>query len=136
MPLSDSELLNYSKEHLFYEIQMFFRLGWILVRLAAIPPIDSVGITIKNALIESFVTHLRNLGSFLSLGKAKFPGDVLAKDFFKQPAEWNPRIPTPLGAALKRSDKEVAHSPPLVLLERAPGRNGNLESAWMRSDPC
>ena len=109
MPRPDSELLNYSKEHLAYEAAMFFKLGWILERLADVPPIDEVRVTVKNALIESFVMHFRCLGSFLCLPNAKYPDDVLAKEFFNNPSQWSPSIPVELSKALKRADKEIAH---------------------------
>jgi hypothetical protein len=65
---------------------------------------------LSNALIESFVVHLRNVTNFLYLDKPKAT-DVVAADSF-DPGVWTslrPAISATLKNARVRANKEVAH---------------------------
>ncbi len=111
-PFSDAYLVAYSAEHLAYEFDMFLWLADVcgnpLVRLGA--PSSADGTHLGNALIESFVVHLRNVIDFLYLDRPK-PTDVVAGHFF-DPNVWHglrPPISSTLEAARVRANKEIAH---------------------------
>jgi hypothetical protein len=66
---------------------------------------------IANALLESFVTHVRNSIDFLYADNPK-PDDVIAEDFFGAPEQWKqhrPALSQALLQAKRRAGKEVAH---------------------------
>ncbi len=78
-PLSDQALLEYSGEHLAYEVQMLrgtaeLLRGPELLRM------------VSNAVIESFGLHLRNLIEFLYEDMPEVD-DLVAGDFFDDPEE-------------------------------------------------
>jgi hypothetical protein len=60
------------------------------------------------ALIESFAIHLRNLFEFF-YNQSPRDTDVVAADYFDDPASWSMRPSTMLVTARKRADKEVSH---------------------------
>jgi hypothetical protein len=67
---------------------------------------------IANALIESFVVHLRCLLDFLYPPRNRRPDDVIAEDYFESPAAWEnvrPPISAKLRKARDRAGKEMAH---------------------------
>ena len=108
-PLSDSELLAYSQEHLRYELWMFLRLGEFLPDLP--DPQNPREKVIANALIESFVVHLRNLIGFLYPDKVASL-DVIAEDYFSDSELWElirPQISRTLHEARDRAHREIAH---------------------------
>ncbi len=107
-PLSDSELLAYSHEHLRYELWMFLRLGDFL---PAPYPENEQEKVVNNALIEAFVVHLRNLIGFLYPDKVASL-DIIAEDFFSDPDTWElirPQISRSLVEARDRAHREIAH---------------------------
>ncbi len=107
-PLSDAELLAYSREHLRYELWMLLRLGECLPAPDARNEQEKV---FYNALIEAFVVHLRNLIGFLYPDKVGTL-DVIAEDFFTDPTAWEeirPRISRSLQEARDRAHREIAH---------------------------
>jgi hypothetical protein len=113
-PLSPKKLLDYSREHLFYEIWMFRTTAAILAKGGLHP-------VLKNAVIESFVIHLRNLIDFLYSDNPQ-PDDVVAADFFDDPKKWSSSRPTmssTLARARKRANKEIGH----LTTRRFPGRD-------------
>jgi hypothetical protein len=57
-------LQRYSKEHLLYEVQMFFQVGHLLMTGQFQTSQPEVAIVLHNAIMESFVLHLRNLLDF------------------------------------------------------------------------
>jgi hypothetical protein len=103
--LSEKKLREYSAEHLRYEIEMFLAIGQILrsgnIRTQAE----------KNALLESFAIHLRNLIAFLYSAK-KYPSDVVAADFFDKASAWS-TLRSPISSSLTkartRANTEVGH---------------------------
>lgn len=104
IPLTDHELLDYSKEHVIYELWMFRSVG-----RALIAPIQ-MSQALRNALIESFAIHLRNLIDFFYPGQIQ-ADDVVASEFLDDPGEW-PKlsfISTRLSSARIRAHKEVSH---------------------------
>ncbi len=101
IPLSNKELLDYSGEHLLYELQIF---RWLVENI----PGKEKGFELS-ALLESFVVHLRNLIDFF-YGKREHPDDVIATDFFDSPGAWIPGAkPSSLETAGERANKEVNH---------------------------
>lgn len=104
MKRTPGELIMAS-EHLEYEIWMFD----VLVN-GLVSGLTSSGV-LHNALLESFVIHVRLLTNFFYSSKQR-EDDVLAEDFFSSPEVWrNSRPPetTVLQKARNRAGKEVAH---------------------------
>jgi len=100
-----SDELKKASNHLQYEF-------WMLNSLAnAIASgISSKG-WITNALLESFVIHVRGLMDFLYKDKPR-EDDVVAQDYFATLGEWGnhrPPLPEILKKAKKRAGKEIAH---------------------------
>ena len=121
---SDAQLLEYSKVHLKYEISMFFGTG-IQLSTIQFPP-DGTADIYKNALIESFATHLRNLLLFLYPDRPH-EKDVIAHDFFSDTVrDWpchKPKIPRELSDALIRSHREISH----LTVDRRDGKNASKD---------
>jgi len=101
---TDQELQKAS-DHLHYEI-------WMLASLA-----NGIGSgiagqgPIANALLESFVIHVRALMDFLYNDNPQ-PDDVIADDYFSSPDEWRnarPELTELLKSSKRRAGKEVAH---------------------------
>jgi len=97
--------LRDASEHLDYEILMLSSVAHALDSgVAVLSPMN-------NALIESFVIHLRNLMEFL--WPEKPTNDmVVATDYFDDPDYWPKRLgpmPTRLRSARIRAAKEIAH---------------------------
>jgi hypothetical protein len=111
-PFPDAYLLAYSSEHVAYEIDMFF--GVVELRKR---PSFPFGLSINGdreqlnfALIESAVTHLRNIIDVLYKDGPK-PTDVAAIDFFDR-GLWEtrrPRLSDTLDTARRRANRELAH---------------------------
>ena len=102
---NDDDFLAYSKEHVFHEVQMLFYTRTLLLNNSW----DESRKLLKNAIIESFVIHLRNLITFLYPTKNPWDMDVYAKDFFSDPNKWEEVIPKSLEKARERANKEVGH---------------------------
>ncbi len=117
--LSDAELLDYSKEHLRYEIWMFFTSGIELARIH-FSESDALSVFYKNVLVESFANHLRNLLLFIY---PYSPGedDVVSNYYFLDPiVEWKqkrPRETETLRNARARASQEISH---LTVFRRDP----------------
>jgi len=103
-PLTDQELSEYSREHVVYELWMFRSVGGALIS-----PIQMTQ-ALRNALIESFAIHLRNLIDFFYPTQIQ-ADDVVAAEFFDDPARWATisTISTTLSSARVRAHKEVSH---------------------------
>jgi hypothetical protein len=102
---TDNELLQYSKDHLVYEIQMFFHCAVLLKDSCSQLVISPF---VRNLLLEGFAIHLRGLMDFLS-ANPKDKDDVLADDYigtvgWKKPT-WSPAA----NKARTRVNKEVGH---------------------------
>ena len=110
-PFSDSYLLMFSAEHLAYEVDMFFGMVEVFTRPSVIGATSAAeAARLKNALIEVFAIHLRNLVDFLYLERPQ-PTDVVAADFCAT-GTWEatkPPITRSLEAARIRANKEIAH---------------------------
>lgn len=107
-PLADDDLAGWAREHLVYEGRM---LAFAAVRLAERQglPRDPE----SNALLESFVMHVRCLRDFLwGRRRRRQPHDAFAVDFCA-PGEWERvrgGVPALLGERLlHRAGREVVH---------------------------
>lgn len=102
MGLTDKKLIEYSKEHLWYEV-------WMLLEVTRIRNVSEQ--VFINMIIESFAVHLRNLITFLYPANS-YPTDICAKDFFSDPDIWTetrPPLSKTLENARKRAHKEMGH---------------------------
>jgi hypothetical protein len=96
--MTNEELIKYSGEHLLHEFKMFW---WLT---GAIPYMDGY---MHDALLESWVVHLRNLINFFCRPRDR--DDVIAEDFFDNPGAWSQRELDMLALARARADKELSH---------------------------
>jgi hypothetical protein len=105
-PHSPDELRDVSK-HLLYEIQMF---GMTMTMLAAFEGIDpgSARTTMRNALMESWALHVRNLLAFLYDDRPA-RDDAVAGDFIEGWREKRGTKAALLGLAQAKTSKEMAH---------------------------
>lgn len=122
--MTDNELLAYSQEHLFYEIQMFLDVSKLNFGNILNKDIRKL---LNNIKTESFVIHLRNLITFLYPTKSVSKTDVYAKNFFSNPDLWEstrPPISQTLENARNRAHKEMGH----ITTERISGINDPKKS--------
>lgn len=99
--LSDIKLNEYSSEHIYYEIEMFY--------LASIYDLSSGSQFERNTLTEAFCIHLRNLITFLYPTSNQKPGDIYAFHYFEKISDNIPELSQSLEEARKRCHKEVGH---------------------------
>ncbi len=99
---TDQQLLDYSEEHLLYELHIF---RWVAENL---PPEKGF---LLSALLESFAIHLRNLIDFFYTQPSNARNDdLVAADFFDSPGACNPGpIPKSLSDTRERANKEISH---------------------------
>lgn len=107
LSLSDQDLLDYSREHVVYELQMLAIAG------GEVPSKKGYDLSVY---LESFAIHLRNLIEFFFADDPR-PDDVVAADFFDDPSTWKVQITDHLKAARVRANKEVGH---LTLKRKGP----------------
>jgi hypothetical protein len=109
--MSNAELLDYSHEHLRYEIWMFFNSGLELSR-RQFDESDPASVFLKNVVVESFINHLRNLLLFL-YPYSPNPDDVLSDLFFSDPiSDWKKKRQTEsesLRNVRTRASQEISH---------------------------
>lgn len=105
-PTVDQESLKkIAYEHISYEIQMFTA---TIARLHK----GELDQDEHNAILESFLIHARCLLDFLYQTEKPRKDDVVATDFFENPAELQSKLPPlpPVSSFLKqRTGKEIAH---------------------------
>jgi hypothetical protein len=107
--MTDAELQAFSGEHLFYELEMTFWTAPLVVKYAVPKDVDDQ--VIKNALLESFLVHVRSLKAFLYDPKGR-EDDVCADDYVVNAEEWRRargEVPDLLKRAAQRTGGEVAH---------------------------
>jgi len=97
--------LGEASNHLYYEVWMLESTASVLAtgRLEQGP--------FANALLESFIIHVRAVMDFLYAHKPQ-EDDVKAEDFFDTPDQWintRPQLSQTLSTAKYRAGKEVAH---------------------------
>lgn len=104
---NEVNLVDFSKEHLYYEIAMF-----VFVSNIEFDDKQSNFRFLLNMKIEVFVIHLRNLVNFLYPSNDPRKDDVVANNFFSEYGEWEkikPSLSDNLDKARKRAHKEVGH---------------------------
>jgi len=106
--MNNSDKNNCKLEHLKYEIDMFSALEKALSLNGSFKILDMLeGIVVKNALLESFLVHERNIIDFL-YGETEHKTDITYKDFIKNRTE--PFINKNRRKAMERNiDEEVLH---------------------------
>ena len=112
--MKPEELIEYSGEHLVYELAVFWRLAHL------VPYTDG---SMLSALLESYVIHLRNLIDFFYRKREK-PDDVIAADFFDNPGDWASTLSDTLEKAQIRANKEMSH---LTTMRKS---GSDPEKAW------
>lgn len=124
--LTDRDLAAYSKEHLAYEISML-RDCAVLLNYSSTGLAPALQCQLRNALLESFAIHVRNLVDFLYPTNVHF-NDVLADDYFEgqsRPSNF-PSLPSVLDEARKRAHKQVSHLTAERLAGTQPGKQWPL----------
>jgi len=106
--MNNNDNTNCKLEHLKYEIDMFSNLMIALFLNEYYKTLDLfASVFVKNALLESFLLHERNIIDFLH-GKKKCKTDITYKDFLKNRTE--PFINKDRRKAMERNiDEEVLH---------------------------
>jgi hypothetical protein len=130
-PIQDApDLREYSREHVAYEVQVFF--GAILAKRADIATAGGpkVAHAIDMALLEAIAVHARNLIEFCypdAFRRGSRNTDVVAHHYLDSFDAWS-KVRPPLTEALRlaktRADTEVAH----LTIERIPG--GPPHKTW------
>ncbi len=115
LSLTDPQLIDYSGEHLLYEVQMF---RWLA---GTVPPMQTG--QEKSAYLESCLINFGKL-IYLFLPQSTRPTDVIATDFYDDPTKWNAIVSTSLELARTRSNKEVGH----LTLDRKGAKD--LDKPW------
>lgn len=122
--MTDQELHDYSADNLYYELSMLFETAH---RLVHDPDIHSDWI-VKNALIEAFTIHARNLAMFLHPKRdQKRKDDITSDEYVRDVQEWEKArgiIPAELITVIERTGKEIAH----LTTKRPPP--GSPEKGW------
>jgi len=107
--LTKEALTEYSREHLWYEVWMFFTAGSFKLNVPIQSNDPELGMFISNGMLEIFVLHLRNLLDFFYAEPRKT--DVTAKMFFADslvPSDF-PVESHSLREARRRAHKEISH---------------------------
>jgi hypothetical protein len=126
--MNDDELLNYSREHVSYELLMLYETA---ARLVNDPKVLDDWV-VKNALLEAFTIHARVVAAFL------FPDviqpradDVTALHYVREPSAWaaaRGALPAELKTVIARTGKEIAHLTRLRYPPGAPEKGWTLAS--------
>jgi hypothetical protein len=99
-PQTDPWLIQYSGEHLLHELKMF---RWLAGHINS-----QQDAYLHDAMVESFLLHLRNLIMFFCFLESDID-DVVAADFFDNRSKWTPTEPAALKDARERANKELTH---------------------------
>ncbi|OFZ54756.1 MAG: hypothetical protein A2428_01035 [Bdellovibrionales bacterium RIFOXYC1_FULL_54_43] len=105
--LTNSFLLEFSGEHLAYEVENFFACAAELL-----VPHGNYSLNIRNALLSGFTMHARSILFFLYADKNPKPDDALAQDFLRDGLTWSkirPDMPESLRLLQRRVGKEIVH---------------------------
>lgn len=112
-PFPDAFLFAYSKEHLYYEVDMFFEMVDVWGRLALDHGLLAMlgrPNKVEEALLESSVIHFRNVVDFLFTRHPLPPNGVVADDFSEVGA-WErlrPAMSETLAVGQARAHREIA----------------------------
>jgi len=124
MMMTDSQLRDYSADHLRYVVSMLYDTAYRLMHDAALDT-DPVAI---NATVESFATQSRALAAFLYPDPdVKRKTDVTSDIYVQDVAAWDAArggLPSKLHEVTTRTAKEIAH----LTTERQPA--GSPKKVW------
>lgn len=107
--MTDSELHEWSRERLSYDVEMVLFVSYALTTLPSLKTMRAL--VVRNALLDSFAIHVRALIAFF-YDKKQHPDDVVADDFVADSDAWytaRPPLTETLSDARRRTHKEVAH---------------------------
>lgn len=111
--LLDEELRDYADHHLKYEIEMLVWASGILATLGTLREKGLLARECKNALLNTFALHSRNLIDFLYLRASckDRPTDVIVQDYIDQNtlSKYLPPITPLLQQTKEKADKQAAH---------------------------
>jgi len=109
--LTDIELKNYAENHIRYEHEMLLWSARILAFLGKVKVRGFIAWTIKNALLNTFGIHARNLTLFLYPGNSKQPTDVAIDNYISSTDLINNLTPISknLEKVKEKANKQVAH---------------------------
>lgn len=103
-PNKTIEELRKASDAFYYEIWMFNKMVEFLLTQPPHP-----GNPQYNALVESFVQHMRNLIEFFYPSEKVHPDTIIAADFFSNPSQWRRKWPDLIKTANLRANKLLAH---------------------------
>jgi hypothetical protein len=110
-PKPDESKLRKGAGHIFYEVQVLLELFPLRITPDFVNPTSRRILMIRNAIIESFAVHARNLIDFLYTRNPDVD-DVIAEDYFKSPSTWysiRPKKPKIFESSASRVGKEIVH---------------------------
>jgi hypothetical protein len=100
------ETLQAASDHLYYEYWMLKSLAHALASSTSDPE------WLRNAYVESWVVHFRNILDFFYPPSSVSPEDVVAVDYFDNAHDFLsllPELPPILASGRKRANREIAH---------------------------
>jgi len=117
--MSNENSNNDNIKHLTYEIQMFYKMakGIDLIERSKIPISNKDNVTknvilendtVKNALLESFTVHVRNIVNFLSCKKTK-NDDITYKTFLGDEERFFINNAPYIEILIEKINKEIVH---------------------------
>lgn len=125
--LMDRSLMEH---HLWYEIKTLVDISKLLIDKRYLSNIQTPGVSevVGNALLESYLLHLRNLKDFL--WETRSQDDIIAEDFCTGWVSWTNSMRTDTLAGLdihtvnRRINKQISH------LTAARTRKGEVKTRW------
>jgi hypothetical protein len=113
MAYSKTELVESSKEHLQHEIGMLLGTIQLFPEFTNQSDADLRAVVLRNAVVESFAIHLRNIIAFLYERPQKQRQEGLVAEHYVRDVQAWRTARGPQGALLKkarsRADREIAH---------------------------
>lgn len=113
-------------EHLYYEYDMMIRTANMLMQKNVLNSWFSI--SLKNALVESFSIHVRNLIQFF-YNDTTDQDDLLAIHYFEDKEQWigiRGELTSTLKTAKKKANKQISHLT-FTRLTNKPGKNWEVE---------
>lgn len=112
VPMTQSEKVRFSREHLKHEVFMFLSLALELRPVWESPGSPGPGQVTENAHLDSFVIHTRALMDFFfPRGRAEHE-DVIAAHYVDDPSVFHKSLTPALDLGRTKADKYLAHLSP------------------------
>jgi hypothetical protein len=135
VPPKPAELTRFAQEHLAYEVKTLHDLTQRLIEVlehdekAGKRDLDYLDLATRNAQVESFAIHARNLLDFLYTPASVRADDVLAEHYV---ADWRPpELTAALSAIRPRVGKEIAHLTYHRAKVQVEAKNWNYGRIWL-----